>query len=124
MYSKLCVIKVDFAPFQQSNETIYGQPESVHFLKIDKNLGTKKIILHYPTQHIINGKTKRNALNEKDLEKTVWKPLLIENTNNILRSELENINTVIVADKTTESFIKSYLDSDNVKIVIHSESEE
>lgn len=117
MYSKLCVIKVDFAPFQQSNETIYGQPETIHFLRIDKNLGTKKIVLHYPAQY--NGKTKRNALNDKELEKTVWNPIVIESTNDILRSQLEDIKTIIVPDKTTESFIKDYLDSSSAKVLIH-----
>lgn len=123
MYSKLCVIKVDFAPFQQSNENIYGQPESIHFLEIEKNLGTKKIVLHYPTQHNVNGKTKRNVINEKDLEKVVWKPILIEKTNDILRAQLENIQTIIVPDKTTESFIRKYLDSSSVKLIIHPDNE-
>lgn len=123
MYSKLCVIKVDFAPFQQCNENIYGQPESINFLEIEKNLGTKKTVLHYPTQHNVNGKAKRNVINEKDLEKVVWKPILIEKTNDILRAQLENIQTIIVPDKTTESFIREYLDSSSVKLIIHPDNE-
>lgn len=121
MVSALCVVKVDFAPFQQVQNKIYGQANSVQFLEIDKNLGTSKISIDYPTQKNLDGLIKKKITKDEDINNTVWRPIIVENVNNMLREQLEKIKMIIVPDKITESFIKNFIDSEDIQIITYPE---